>query len=475
MICKRNNILSISDQAIPEQNKKYIRYFFNVPKNVSILEITFSYNNLFSEEKPDLCVFSIAVFDPKGFRGHRMKPSAKGDVILDFWTSKEKASFGALPGDITPGQWFVQIDIRSLTSKTNYELKIFYELDDKSKTTTDLNIIKNDVISDKKGWYKGELHAHSAESDGKLTAEEVVNAAAAYGLDFISLSDHNTISQWYKLSEATIKKIAIIHSLEITNSLGHANIHGISKWINVYIDQQGWSANKAAKEAHRQGGLFCVNHAFSGNLSWRDLTLDWGLVDMEEIYHNLEGVNNLYQLSLWDQHLSQGYKIVGVGGTDSHDPHKGLHKLGNVVTYVYAEELSERGIINGLKLGHTYVSRGPKINFTARTAKGDIARMGETLPFSHQVDLTIQINWNRPLNLFLIKNGLIFGIYEVNSTIDTWKTISISDTDPILGSYYRIELHDKNNKNLNQGTPKRDHTSMQILSNPIFLDCFDNT
>ena len=45
-------------------------------------------------------------------------------------------------------------------------------------------------------WYAGDLHAHSRESgDAKPTIDELVTFARSQGLDFVELSDHNTVSQ----------------------------------------------------------------------------------------------------------------------------------------------------------------------------------------------------------------------------------------------------------------------------------------
>ena len=80
-----------------------------------------------------------------------------------------------------------------------------------------------------------------------------------------------------------------------------------------------------------------------------------------EIYHNLEGANNNFQPGLWDLLLNQGHRIIGVGGTDSHDPFTGTDRLNQVVTWVYADELSEAGIIAGLRSGTAYISKRPEL------------------------------------------------------------------------------------------------------------------
>ena len=41
-----------------------------------------------------------------------------------------------------------------------------------------------------------DLHTHTRASDGTQTAEELVRAAAASGLDVLGLTDHDTTEGW---------------------------------------------------------------------------------------------------------------------------------------------------------------------------------------------------------------------------------------------------------------------------------------
>ena len=45
-----------------------------------------------------------------------------------------------------------------------------------------------------KQWYRGELHSHTHHSDASWPVQDLVNAARQKGLDFITLTEHNTIS-----------------------------------------------------------------------------------------------------------------------------------------------------------------------------------------------------------------------------------------------------------------------------------------
>lgn len=463
-------LLDICEHLDHNFKDKYIKHTLVVPDNAVKVGLTFTYNNDFSETNPKKAVMFISFHDPNGFKGHRMNPGGVGEVNLDLWTTPDASSEGALPGEIIPGKWMIQIDIRALTGQTDYHLIVYIEESDEKPSAVEYSYPADHVVNSEKGWYKGELHAHSTESDGQLPVHEVIEAAKNYGLDYISLTDHTTNSQWHKLAKLQNSKLAIIRSLEITSHVGHANLHGIHDWVNVYINQPGWSVNQAAEETHQQGGLFCINHAFSGVLSWRDQTLDWNLVDMEEIYHNLEGANNSYQLALWDQHLNDGYRIVGVGGIDSHRPYEGIHELGQVVTYVYADELSEKGIIDGLKRGQVYISRGPKFEFSAKNGNGTEAKMWEVLPNDGKVSFEISYQWNSPLNIFIIKNGYIFEVIRSEPSAKDWTSLTFSDPDPLPGSYYRVELHDAVVNLPYTGIIWRDYTTMRILSNPIWVE-----
>jgi len=43
-------------------------------------------------------------------------------------------------------------------------------------------------------WFKGNLHTHSTNSDGKLSAEENVAWHAKHGFDFLTITDHNRVT-----------------------------------------------------------------------------------------------------------------------------------------------------------------------------------------------------------------------------------------------------------------------------------------
>jgi hypothetical protein len=462
---ERKILVDVRQDLTPSPRIHYIDYAFDVAENASRVGATLTFH------KERVAQIYLSLHDPQNFRGNGMKPFPKGEVRVDLWVSPDQSSPGGIPGRLTPGKWRAQIDIEHLGENTQYHLIVYAEYGAVAEPLH-LAYPGENVITQQPGWYAGELHCHSSESDGVYSVHEIVQAGLDADLDFLSLTDHFTVSQWYKLTSLASRPIALIRSCEITSHRGHANLQGITRWVDVYVDRPGWGFNQAAEETHRQGGLFCINHAFSGDYGWQDPDFDWNNADLLEIYHSLEGCNNSYQLALWDHELSLGHKIVGVGGSDTHDPHIENQKLGQLVTYVYADELSEAGILNGLKRGRVYVSKGARINFTAIGENGETAGMWEMISHWEQsIEFRIEYEARVPLRLFVIRNGFILYTCSVLGDPDNRRTLTFMDT-PREPSYYRIELHLAGGGIGSEsfpGTTWRDYSTMQAISNPIWI------
>ncbi len=463
----REILLDVQDHLIPEPDVHYINHLFDIPPNASKVGVILSF-----EKKVDQVQLYISLHDPNGFRGHQQCPGPPGDFHLDLWVSSNDAVEGALPGLLPAGKWRAQIDFDRLFIEVDYQLIVYAEFNFVPDPVF-FTYPENHLVKQEPGWYRGELHAHSSESDGRYPVYTVVEAAIDSGLDFLSLTEHFTISQWRKFVPFLEQPIALIRSCEITANLGHANLQGIKEWVDVYVDRPDWSMTQAAEAVHAQGGLFCVNHAFNGYMAWRYFDFDWRQADLIEIYHNLEGCNNDLQLPLWDHLLNSGLRIVGVAGSDSHDPFEGHHKFGRSVTWVYADELSEKGIISGLRRGKVYVSRGPQLRFSASRDTGETAEMWESLPLGDSpVTFCVDVLSDEPLRLFFVKNGFLLNHHIIiKGKPDEWQSIRFTDK-PNQPSFYRVELHKNTGRTGNKHYPGiywRDYSTMRALSNPIWV------
>ncbi len=479
--------LRLTGRVSPSPRVHYRMHTFDLAPSVTRLTVRLHFH------KERLCQLFLAVFDPQEYRGTRMNPAGYGDITLELQFGEREVGPGALPGPLRPGRWRVMVDIERTTETADYVVEVVAEAE-----TVDANVPTdgrtgraqagtNDTAVSARGagWYRGELHAHSWNSDGKVPVWQVVEAARAYGLDFLALTDHFTTAGWRDLAGAGGSDLALLHGLELTGHSGHANLHGLREWVNIYADgpaldtrgrptavgpaeitdpEAHWDINAVARAAHEQGGLFCINHPFSGDLGWRYHAFDWNLADLMEVYHHLEGSHNALGLGLWDEHLRQGRRIVGVAGIDSHHPREQRHRLGQCFTYVHAPELSEAGIIAGLRAGRVYVSLGPRLDYWAEGADGVRIEMGDTARCGSPLQLHIELSDLRyPAQLYLLKNGFYHESVAVASGPS--RTVEFADT-PTTPGYYRVEVYADQPQ---ESRPYRQPSTLLLLSNPIFV------
>jgi hypothetical protein len=457
-------LLQERGQVAPEPRVHYIRHPFTVPEGATRVQVRLRFH------KQRLCQLFLALFDPQGFRGCHMQPGAQGDIDLVLWVAADDASHGGIPGPLPAGEWYAQIDVERTGEVANYLLTVEAEFGEQPPVATH-EYPEHYVSRAVPGWYRGELHAHSWESDGKTSVADVVQAAKRLGLDYLALTDHFTTSGYRHLAALHCPDLALIRSLELTGHAGHANLHGLRRWHDVYVDgRDDWNINQLARQVREEGGLFCVNHAFAADLGWRYHEFDWQLADLIEVYHAHEGPGNLLQIGLWDELLRGGQRIVGVAATDSHDPYVGRHRLGQVVTAIYAQELSERGLLDGLRSGRVYGSRGPHVEFTARNSAEPehTVHMGSVLQpgAAHfRVELA---NLHYPWRLHILKNGFHFELVEQLSSSVT-HMIEFHD-QASEGDYYRWELHAVPPYSDAPSQRWREWQTLLAFSNPIFVD-----
>lgn len=476
-------------QVRPAPRVPYLVHEFDLAPGATHLTVTLRYH------KERLCQLFLAVFDPQEYRGTRMNPGGFGDIALELRLGEREAGPGALPGPLRPGRWRVMIDVERTAEVADYALEVLAE------AGPDPEAVASDGDGERErepattdgagpaargaGWYRGELHAHSWHSDGKAPVGQVVEAARAYGLDFLALTDHFTSAGWRELDALGGGDLTVLRGLELTGHAGHANLHGLDRWINVYpdgpaLDADGgevaigpvapgpgatcWDINAVARAAREAGGLFCVNHPFAGDLGWRYQDFDWGLADLLEVYHHLEGPHNALQLGLWDELLRAGRRIVGVAGTDSHHPREARHRLGQCFTYVHAPEPSAAGIVAGLRAGRVYASLGPRLAFWAERPEGARVEMGGAAARGEALRLHVELRDLRyPAQLYLLKNGFFHDAVAVEP--GPCRPIAFADT-PAAPGYYRLELYAAQPQELRS---YRQTAALLLLSNPIFV------
>jgi hypothetical protein len=225
------------------------------------------------------------------------------------------------------------------------------------------------TLHEQQRWFCGDLHCHTHHSDASGSVATLIRAARAQGLDFCAVTDHNTSSHLLDLFAYAPSDLLLIPGIEITTYRGHANVWGVRSWIEFRAHTTK-DMRRIRDHARARGVLFSINHPKPGGPPW-----EYGDIDADAI----EGwqapwfLGNTRSLAYWEALLQKGKRPTLVGGSDKHqgtfDGTLSAYEVGTPTTWVYAQNLSEQAILEGIQRGHVYLSRnpsGPHLFFTAQ-------------------------------------------------------------------------------------------------------------
>ena len=389
----------VLEGSIAERDDETYRLLpFQVPPGTRRLTVEFNYTG-----HEDKTVIDIGIFDPERFRGW------SGGDKMGFTIATTDATPSYLAGPLPAGEWRLILGVPNIraTARSQYTAKIFLSSSGEPATM---------VLSGGPGWYQGDMHSHTAQSDGfcpSLSGRRVpcpefklAEAAAARKLDFVAFTDHNTTSTYNSLAQwqPYFDTLLLVRGREITTFRGHANVYGTSEFIDFRIGEQDRSPNSMLAEAHRLGAIVSINHpaAPSGEkcmgCGWKWLPqTDFSHVDAIEVINGPDAETEYSGIPFWQERLNAGFRITGIGGSDDHSSATGGRSpVGSPATVVYARQLSEPAILEGVRAGHVFIKTqgpdGPNVSFTAesenlRVMMGDrmTAAAGQQLRFSAEV------------------------------------------------------------------------------------------
>jgi hypothetical protein len=194
-------------------------------------------------------------------------------------------------------------------------------------------------------WLAGDLHSHSVHSDGALTLDELADLARRRGLDYLAVTDHNTVSHHAHLADTGARTgVRLIGGQEVTKDEGHANCLGSVPWVDFRRPPDSWLA-----DAEAAGALLSVNHPLAGDCRWR-LPLE-RRPPLAEVWHTSWDRRDPAPLDWW-----ASWGGIGVGGGDLHDP--AVHdRLGYPTTWV---EATDGDVLGALAAGRVAISCAPR-------------------------------------------------------------------------------------------------------------------
>jgi hypothetical protein len=378
-------------------HETYVEVPFSVPENTERLTVTFEY------DRSNRTVIDLGIRDPNGFRGW------SGGNRSTFTLASSDATSAYIPGFLPPGEWRLILGVPNIRKGASASWSARVRLDPKGAPSTG-SAFHPGAIRTGPGWYRGDLHTHSGHSDGScdsLSGRRVpcpvfrtLEAARAAGLDFIALTEHNSTSVYPELRalQAYYDTLLVLPGREITTFQGHANVFGVTSPLPFQLGSARASTLDTVLDAvEAEGGLLSINHPGmpSGEAcmgcGWTAPIPDCRRITAVEIANggglrltgSAEGP--LSGLPFWESLLDRGCRVTGVAGSDNHDPDaKGGSQapVGRPATVVYAPELSQPAILEGLRRGRVFVDlgapAGASVDLTVASGKAQ-AGMGETL------------------------------------------------------------------------------------------------
>jgi len=349
--------------SMDKAESDYLLLPFDVGEGVTRLHVRYEYSDETGADlwAPPGNVVDLGIFDSrgseflhaKGFRG------TSGSARHEFTIGLNDATPGYLPGPIYPGRWHVLLGLYRIVDQGCHYRVVVTMMEGQVETASDAQPYLPGVLSREARWYRGDLHCHSYHSEASGSLGDLVRAAREQGLEFLAVTEHNTVSHLREFTRYAPPDLLLIPGEEITTYYGHANVWGISGWHD-FRARSAEDMQHIIDYANERGVLFSINHPKEKGPPWRFGEVSgYNCIEAWQAYWF---VSNYQSLSFWDERLRRGMRVTAVGGSDCHIRAAGEEPssvpLGTPTTWVYSPELSVEGILGGIRAGHVFVNSG---------------------------------------------------------------------------------------------------------------------
>jgi predicted metal-dependent phosphoesterase TrpH len=457
--------VAINGVVHPEDRYEYLTEPFEVPDGIERIEVEFEYDR---SENAEL---EIGIYDPNGFRGtSRFSRS-------EFFIATHTATPAYYPGAIPAGTWAVSIGVPTVYAETNYSVDIRMH---GAGTAATRSGPWARPARDSAGWYQGDLHSHTGHSDGygcqngqgeraPCQVSQNIGVARDRGLDFVAVTDHNTTSHHNEMvaHQYLHDDLLLLPGQEVTTFYGHANVFGAHETIDFSAPKDELFASIIG-QVNERNGLVSLNHpgretgdACTG-CGWNMPHTDYAKIDAIEVVNGTDVESSTAGKWFWYDRLNEGYRIAGIAGSDDHSGGRGSNPIGTPTTVIYADELSEKGLFEGIRSGRVFIKTrgpdGPNVILSAADQEGDQYLMGDELPVAtgKEIRLSIDVTHGEGHSVHLIKNGeeidLLEGATIKDGNVRFNATVEGNDED----AWYLVELRDESG-------------GLAVITNPIYI------
>jgi len=455
-----------------KDNQTYKLLPFSVPQGIFRVTVVFSYSG-----KDEHTAVDLGLFDPQQFRGWS---GGRKDV---FTVSATDATPSYLPGFVVPGVWQLLIGVPNIrtASRSEYVAKIYFS--GAGSVSAEPEVLRAPLKSGP-AWFRGDLHMHTAHSDGSCQSQSgksvpcplmlTVQTAAKRGLDFIAITDHNSISHYSEMRELQpfFDQLLLIPGRELTSFTGHANLYGTEEYVDFRVgsaEVPNWNA--LLRNLQKMDGLVSVNHPsrLTGEdcmgCGWTpDPPADLHLVQAIEAINSGRTEGPTAGITFWHEQLNRGIRLTAIGGGDNHNalaPLPGMGSIGYPTTVVRARELSVGGVLESIRAGHVFIDvAGTADRLLELTAdlQHQHAEMGDNLSVQEKQLVSFQVHVRKVLG----------GRVEVNSD----SGLLTLDLPPITQADQTLQFpwESDGRRHWLQATVRDASGNLILLGNPIYIN-----
>jgi hypothetical protein len=206
-------------------------------------------------------------------------------------------------------------------------------------------------------WLRCQLHAHTTNSDGEASPEELCEHYAGAGFDVLAITDH------WRVTDHRRDGLIVIPSSELSCrspspqgeaealALGVAELPASREPFSDLESMAAWIVE--------HGGVPFLCHPYWSGLSAEDVLAAPSLAGVE-VWNGGSEVLQGNGLSTvhWDDVLQQGRLLAGIATDDCHTPGQ---DSGLGWTWVLANERSAQAVLDALRSGRMYSSAGPRL------------------------------------------------------------------------------------------------------------------
>jgi len=216
------------------------------------------------------------------------------------------------------------------------------------------------LFDQEKSFFKGNLHTHTSNSDGRKTPEEVLDIYQAQGYDFIALTDHwkRTVDQPYMKDN-----MLVMTGTELDYTLPGQVIHIVGVGVDASV------LEKATRNGGAQNGIDAIcaagGRAILAHPAWSLNTPEiigaLRNLSATEIYNSVSGYpwngDRADSTCILDIAAAQGHLLNTVAADDSH-----FYTGENCLSYIMlqTDELTQENVLKALDEGAFYSTCGPR-------------------------------------------------------------------------------------------------------------------